>query len=228
MRYLSISFNLTLSFVLLVAQSDDSFNNWDPFWNGVPEIFDEESVSLSEAVQILNQEGFLSDRTNYSVNDLYSNNNKYLDAISAASENLDSSGIDLFATANDNQPYECFPLPSLPLSRVRSRGPGGACPNPDNFGADALTLEEQIERLWCSATPLAGFANIPVCKSDGRQTMDSAALGDPSEVALHEPMIALPGTITLKECYLSMSHSRRRLHSGAFFILLILPSRDRE
>lgn len=56
---------------------------------------------------------------------------------------------------------------------------------------------------------MAGFANIPVCKSDGRETMDTAAVGDSSEFAFYEPMIALPGTITLKECYLSMSDSPR-------------------
>ena len=149
----------------------------------------------------------MSDQTGHSVNDIYSDNNKNLDAVPLVSGNLDSASINLFATAIDDQSDECFPSFSSPPSRIRSRGLGGVCPNPDDSGIEALTLEEQIEQLWCSKTAMAGFANIPVCKSDGRETMDSIALVDPSELPLYEPMIPLPGTITLKECYLSTSGS---------------------
>lgn len=158
----------------------------------------------------------MSDHTDHSIDNLYSDNDKNLEAVPVASGSLDSAGINLFAPANGDQSDECFPSFSSPPSRVRSRGVGGACPNPNESGVEALTLEEQIERLWCSKTALAGFANIPVCKSDGRETMDSIRLADPSELPLYEPMIALPGTITLTECYLSMSSSPRRNVSVPF------------
>lgn len=208
MHYLSFSFNLALSFALVVAELDDSLSNWDPFWIGLLEKSDEEFVPLSKAFQASDQDRYSSDKMDSSFNNLYSNNNQNFDAISAAWGNSDSSSVDLFAAANEEQPNECFPLLSSPSSKVRPRAPGGVCPNSDDSGVDELTLEEQIERLWCSATAVPGFANIPVCKSDGRETADSAMFSDSSEVPLYEPMIALPGTITLEECYLSMSDPR--------------------
>lgn len=207
MHCLAIGFNLALFFVPLVAQLDDSLNDGVLFWNPRPEIFDEGSIFLDKPIQTLDQEEFVSDQMGHSVNDLYSDNEKTLDPVPVVSGNLDSEGINLFATANDDRSDECFPSFSSPSSRIRSRGLGGVCPNPDDSGIEALTLEEQIEQLWCSKTVVAGFANIPVCKSDGRETMDSIALVDPSELPLYEPAIALPGTVTLKECYLSTSGS---------------------
>lgn len=212
MRYLLITFNLALSFVLLVAQMDDSLSDWDSFWNELPEKFDEETISLSKPIQIQDQEGYSSGKMDPSANELYSDVHRNLDGISTASESLDSSSIDLFGIANDQQPDECSSLLSSPPSRVRPRGQGGVCPNPDDSASDELTLEEQVERLWCSETAVPGFQNIPVCKSDGRETMDELALSDPSELPLYEPTIALPGTVTLKECYLSMSIIIIRLH----------------
>lgn len=198
MRSLSSSFNLALSFVLLIAQVDHSLSDWDPFWNQLPKGLDDDLVSLTEQIQ--DQGGFLSDQVDPNVNELYSNDFPNIDAISTGSENWHSSGIDLFASA-DVQPNDCVPSP--PPSRVRPRGPGGVCPNPDDSGTEELTLEEQIERLWCSETAGLGFENIPVCKSDGRETMDAIAHSDSPELPIYEPVVPLPGSITLNECYLS-------------------------
>ena len=133
---------------------------------------------------------------------------KHVNAILTASGTLDSSGIDLFVTANDEQAEDWFPpLSSLP-SGVRPRGLGGVRPNPDGSETDELSLENQIEQLWCLETAVLGAQNIPVCKSDGWETSDATALSDPSELPLYEAMITLSGNITLQECNFSMSPGR--------------------
>lgn len=219
MPCLSIGFILALSLVLLVASLDDSLNNWSSLWN------EDASVSLNEPIQVLDQDEVVSDKVDPSIDELYSTNDNNLDAISAASQYIDSSSIDLFATTTNEQPDECVPIFSSPLSRVRPRGPQGFCPGSDNSGIDALTLNERIQKLWCSETAIPGFQNIPVCKSYGPDTADSAMLSNSPDFPSYQLMIPLPGAVTLKSCYLSMFDSKRRFVSfkiepfGAFFQL---------
>ena len=226
MCYLLISLNLARSFVLLIAILEGSFGGWDSssLSNEVPENFHEEFFASSEPFPVLDVDNLF-----------FNDNNEYLDdAMSTASGNLDSSITDdLFAIANDEQQSdECssFPILSSPLSRDRSKRAEEACSSTDFSGTDApvLGVTERIKQLWCSKSADVGFQNIPVIKTYGPDMFDTTPMWSSPEFPSYEPAVPVPGSLVLRECKLSKSHSNRMVvafhFSSLFCHNFVVPS----
>ena len=227
MCHLLIGFRLGHSFVLLIAILEKSLGSWDlsSLPNEVPENLNEAFLSSNEPVPNLDPDDLF-----------FNNNNEYIDeALSTTSGDLDSlMNDDLFTTANNEQQSNgCFssPILSSPPSKFRSKRAEAVCPNLDESGTDAPGVEviEQIKKLWCSKSAVEGFQNIPVCKTYGPDVSDTAPIWSSPEFPSYQPADPLPGSLVLRQCKLSKSHSMRavvpfilsHLFHHSFYIIMV-------